>query len=150
MQRTESGFIEICWISIHKNQLFLSDTHIVEHHLSNLEQFTVLLWHQLFQEKNLSRPLEAGWVSKKLLMWAFPYHPYTHVVFMASQIPVLPKIMERHTLQKIEAYTTCDNFPLNTSWSCNAILMYCFCNRVRMPFSRLLNRWKSHIYVLSS
>lgn len=27
---------------------------IVEHRLSNLEQVRVLLWHQLFQEKNLS------------------------------------------------------------------------------------------------
>lgn len=37
---------------------------------------------------------------QKVLMWAFPYHPFARTVFMASQIPGLPKIMERHTLQQ--------------------------------------------------
>lgn len=104
-----------------------------------------MLWHQLFQEKNLSRPIEAGWVPKKVLMCAFPYHPFTHVIFMAY-----PKSWRDMLSNKIQAYTTCDNFPLNTPWLCNAILMYCFCNRVWVPFSRLLNRWQGKVIYMSS
>lgn len=155
MGRTESRSIEIYWKQVyrereisHKNQLFLSD--FVEHILSNLEQVTVLLWHQLFQEKiipDLQR--QAG--SPKKCYCVFFHITLLHMLYSwLHKFQAYPKSWRDTLSNKIQAYTTCDNFPLKTPWLCNAILMYCFCNRVWVPFSRLFNTWQGKVIYMSS